>query len=151
MANVAWAVELTTIDLDGAPIDRQQRWLRLRPPADPAYNPAAAAASAYRLGTIIPDFWYPLIATTDQGAPVLTLAQVPPEARGVSDDGVHGHLIDHRAAAPIADEEVPREGARLARRDRLTLGLAGPIAWRARTKTAGRGESSSGLRFDVLE
>lgn len=155
MANVAWVIELATADQDGAPIDRQQRWLRLRTAADPAYHPAAGPADTYRLGTTIPDFWYPLVATTDQETPLLVLAKVPleagAEARGVSDEGVQGHLIDHSAASTIADEEVPREGALLARRDRLTLGPAGPVAWRARTKTAGRGESSSGLRFDVLE
>ena len=51
----------------------------------------------------------------------------------------------------IADEEVPREGAHITRQDRLTTGGPGVIVWRARTKTPGLGEASSGLRFDTLD
>lgn len=154
MANLAWVVELTTRDTDGAKVDRYQRYLRLRPPADPAFNPAASPAGRliYHLGTALPDYWYPLVATTSAtGRPLLTLAQVPPEASGVGDDGVRGRIIQHAPGMSIADEEVPREGAHVTRRDRLTPCGPAVLVWRARTKTPGLGEASSGLRFDVLD
>lgn len=150
MANLAWVIELTTRDRDGTRVDRQQRWLRLRPPSDPTFNPGTPRGSSYRLGTTVPDYWYPLVAVKDGGRPLLALAELP-EAAGISDDGVRGQLIDHAGQTQIADEEVPREGARLTRRDRLALSWTGPVAWRARTKAPGQGESASGLRFDVLQ
>ena len=152
-ANLAWLIELTTRDRDGTTIDRHQRWLRLRPAADPTFNPAAANATRYQLGSTIPDFWYPLVAAPDSPAdhPLLASATLPPEAKGVSDDGVQGHLVRHTDGSRLADEEATRQGTRLTRRDRVTLSPAGPVIWRARTKGPGQGESSSGLRFDILQ
>jgi len=149
MANLAWLIELTTRDADGASIDRYQRWLKLRPPADPTFNPATAAdAASYRLGTTVPDFWYPLVTVAD-GAdqPLLALATLSSQA----DEGVRGRLVAHTDATRLSDEEASRQGTRLTRRDRLTLTPAGLVLWRARTKGPGQGESSSGLRFDILQ
>jgi hypothetical protein len=56
MANLAWVIELTTRDRDGTRVDRQQRWLRLRPPSDPTFNPGTPRGSSYRLGTTVPDY-----------------------------------------------------------------------------------------------
>ncbi|GIH26582.1 hypothetical protein Aph01nite_48920 [Acrocarpospora phusangensis] len=153
LANLAWLVERTTRDRDGEPVDRYRRHLTLRPPQDPSFHPAQAAtgAPAYRLGTPVPDYWYPLVATTGaDGRPLLALAGLPDGAAGVSDAGVQGHLVPHDSDTVIADEEVPREGVRLILEDRLTTGGADVILWRARAKLAGSGEGSSGLRFDVL-
>jgi hypothetical protein len=148
MANLAWVIELTTRDRDGDAVDRQRRWLRLRPPDDPAFDPAHQAEVAnYRLGTQLPDNWYPLVAAGDHR---LALAEVPPEAAGVSDAGVQGRLVPHVAGTLIADEEASRSGIRVRRVDRLLRTPAGRAVWRARTKQPGTGEASSGLRFDVL-
>src|SRR5262249_45651385 len=72
--NPAWVIERTPRDADGQPVDRFQRHLRLRPPADPAFDPGDQPGdrNRYRLGTTLPDFWYPLVTTTDQaGRPLL--------------------------------------------------------------------------------
>jgi hypothetical protein len=153
MANLAWVIELITRNDDGANVDRYKRWLQLRPPSDPTFNPATrGAANSYRLGTTLPDFWYPLVtATAADGKPLLALAELPPEATGVSDAGVRGQLVSHAEGTRLADEEASREGTRLSRRDRVTLSPTGIVVWRARTKGPGQGESSSGLRFDVLQ
>lgn len=46
-------------------------------------------------------------------------------------------------------EEVPREGAEVTRRYNLARGGDGtPYLWRSRRKRTGRGEGSSGLRYD---
>lgn len=154
-ANLAWLVELTTADGDGEAVDRFQRYLRLRPPTDPAFDAGGRPENrlAYRLGTAVPDYWYPLTATTDAaGRPLLALGSLPEGAAGVSDEGVRGTVVPHQPGSVIADEEVPREGAHVTRQDRLLPAPGGGVVvWRARTKTPARGEASSGLRFDVLE
>lgn len=154
LANLAWVVERTTRDADGRPVDRFQRHLRLRPPADPAFDPGGRPDDRrrYRLGAAVPDFWYPLTSTTGpDGRALLARAALPPAATGVSDDGVRGTVIPHEPGTAVADEEVPREGAHITRQDRLLTGGPAVVVWRARTKTPGLGEASSGLRFDVLD
>jgi hypothetical protein len=52
----------------------------------------------------------------------------------------------------LHDEEVPREGARVTRHYKMTRWLNGEsFLWAANRKEVGRGEGSSGLRFDALE
>jgi hypothetical protein len=54
--------------------------------------------------------------------------------------------------ARISEEEVPRSGVRLTRRRQLARWVDGSThLWTGRAKSAGRGETSSGLRFDVVE
>lgn len=53
-----------TTDRDGERVDRYQRYLRLRPPGEPAFDPTRANRVDYRLGTPLPDYWYPLVSTT---------------------------------------------------------------------------------------
>ncbi|MFI7602525.1 hypothetical protein [Actinoplanes sp. NPDC049681] len=147
LANLAWVVERTTADPDGTLVDRQARYLRLRPP-DPA---PAAVGDRYLLGTPVPDYWYPLVAAAGpDGRALLALADLPPDASAVDDHGVRGLAVPHRDGTVIADEEVPGEGARLTRRFRLVAAEGRPLLWRARTKEPGLGEGSSGLRFDIL-
>jgi hypothetical protein len=148
LANLAWLIELVTRDRDGAAVDRRRRWLELRPPGDPAFDPSARAAlSSYRLGTELPDNWYPLVAT---GGGRLALAALPPGATSVSDAGVQGTVVPHAPGTVVADEEASRTGSRLRRADRLLRTRAGRVVWRARVKGPATGEASSGLRFDVL-
>jgi hypothetical protein len=52
----------------------------------------------------------------------------------------------------IFEEEIPREGARVTRSYQYARWLDGqPLLWIGRKKTIGRGEGSSGLRFDLAE
>jgi hypothetical protein len=152
MANLAWVIELTTRDQDGATVDRYRRWLALRPASDPSFDPATRdGVAGYRLGTALPDYWYPLIATGGPaGQPLLELAELPDGATDVPDTGVQGQLVPHTSGASLADEEASRTGTRLIRLDRLMRTAKGPVVWRARTRRPGTGEASSGLRFDVL-
>lgn len=129
--------------------DHQSVPIGLRP-ADPP--PAAAGSVAtYLLGTPIPDYWYPLVAVTGtDGRALLAQADVPPGAGGVGDSGVRGTIVGHTAGSVQADEEVPREGVHIVRRDRLLPGAGRATVWRTRVKEPGLGEASSGLRFDVI-
>ena len=152
MANLGWIIELITRDEDGDAVDRNRRWLQLRPASDPTYNPATAGdATSYRLGTSLPDYWYPLLAQIGAGStPELALAALPPGAADVSDDGVAGHIIPHTAQTVLADEEAARTGTRVSRVNRLTRVGGTRTGWRARVRRPGTGEASSGLRFDIL-
>ena len=52
----------------------------------------------------------------------------------------------------IEDEEVPREGALVERAFQYARWLGGTsFVWVGRRKIVGRGEASSGLRYDRLE
>ena len=52
----------------------------------------------------------------------------------------------------LYDEDVPREGAQMTRLRRLSRWLDGSgWVWTAFRKQVGRGEGSSGLRFDQLD
>ena len=156
MANLAWHIELATQDEDGTTVDRQRRWLKLRAPNDPSYRPANHdQVDSYRLGTPLPDYWYPLMQTVGaDGQPsqprTLQRATPPPEARDVPDTGLQGIAIPHDNAPPVADHEARRPGTRLRRVDRLTYTPQGPRQWRARINEPGFGDTSSGLRFDTM-
>jgi hypothetical protein len=85
------------------------------------------------------------VATSDAaGRPLLALAELPEGAVGVPDSGVRGRLVPHDPTTVVADEEVPREGARLHTEDRLVSGAGSVVGWRARVKSPGAGEGSSG-------
>ena len=50
----------------------------------------------------------------------------------------------------VREEEVPREGARVTRAYQLARWFDGTtFLWLGRRKVVGRGEGSSGLRFDI--
>jgi hypothetical protein len=58
---------------------------------------------------------------------------------------------DHPKLA-LYEEEVPREGARVTRNYHLARWLDGStLLWMGRRKQIGRGEGSSGLRFDTAD
>ena len=149
MANLAWAVEQLTRDGAGLPVDRFARHLRLRSGDGDSEGPG----SQYKLGSTVPDYWYPLEAAVEAtGRPVLALSSLPGSATGVEDAGVQGTILDHSAGAQIRDEEVPREGASVTRRWHRARWTDGSThTWLARAKRPGLGEGSSGLRFDYLE
>ena len=52
----------------------------------------------------------------------------------------------------IFEEEIPREGARVTRAFQYERWLGGtPLLWIGRRKLPGRGEGSSGLKFDTAK
>jgi hypothetical protein len=59
---------------------------------------------------------------------------------------------DGGRALELYEEEVPREGVRVTRNYQYTRWFDGSThLWIGRRKQIGRGEGSSGLRFDVAE
>lgn len=64
-----------------------------------------------------------------------------------------GRILNPDSRVPLAvyEEEVPREGARVTRNYQLARWLNGSTHLWIRRKQVGRGEGSSGLRFDTAE
>jgi hypothetical protein len=156
MANMAWAVERSVEGSHGLPVDRAAaEYERLRDAPPPASD---ADTLAYRLRTDIPGHWLPLLPQRLQaGDPSMTLrlAALP----SAQPDGTTvllrplGQLLapaSPRATVELREEEVPREGARVIRAYQLARWFDGTtFLWLGRRKAVGRGEGSSGLRFDV--
>jgi hypothetical protein len=150
LANMAWAIEKTIESRTGRPLDRHEDEVTRRtppPPRDPTVR-------RYLLQTTVPRNWIPLLPKLDRDAAgTIILRRL---ARGAMRDPAggppilpRGRLLEPSVPLDIHDEEVPRIGARVTRL--WTLGRAAngrTHLWRARRKGPGRGEGSSGLRFD---
>lgn len=145
MANLVWAVERKYPGESGGstePIEELARSAVAAPP------PGEAAGLRYLLGTTVPPYWFPMVGVTAHGGPALQLEQMANRAATVVP---RGRLLD-LGGPPLPDGEVPREGVRLLRDHALTRWTDGAtFDWSRRIRRVGRGEGSSGLRFDVAE
>ena len=164
MANLVWAVERVVPDAVGERVDRAHEpgrsSLRQELPAD-----LADAQLIYRLMTPVPDHWIPFVPVPAAGQPAgsgaLELARgsiLRFRADGTSDRAQpHGMLLRADPALAveddalrIAEEEVPRSGIVVRRIVQLGRTADGrTVVWLGRDKRSGRGEGSSGMRFDT--
>lgn len=166
MANLAWAVERRVQGASGAPLDR-----RMEPPPHGVHQRVEGgtvdAELIYRLMTPVADHWLPFVPVPVTGSAAFADFSIGLERRTLLrtlPDGtraeVHprGALMRSDPTRPVEDEpplrlyeeEVPREGAQVTRSFQYTRWLDGArYLWVGRRKTAGRGEGSSGLRFDI--
>lgn len=151
MANMAWAVERTVESAIGQPLDRAEAAHR-RAAAPSAPAPATASGEppplSYRLSTDVPAHWLPLfpVRIRHDAAPVRLRRGGTPQGRILEPHGTAGEPLF------INEEEVPREGARVTRTYQYARWIDGSThLWIGRRKRPGRGEGSSGLRFDILE
>jgi hypothetical protein len=143
MANLAWAVETTVEGQDGTAIPRAEQWHR-----PPVTEPVPAGQLAYRLGTTVPPHWFPLVPqrTATGDIPAFTV-----QTMAFSTDPAAvplGQFV--QIGRSFADDRLPREGLRLVRDVALARRTDGDtVVWGRRRATVGRGESSSGLAFDI--
>jgi hypothetical protein len=152
MANLAWSIERTVEAPWGLPLDRfeahkgERRAAGHEQPAPPAPLSTAGPELVYRLATDVPPNWFPLMPRqTGTDAIELEVARVSGSATTPA-----SRML--ALGARISEEEVPRSGVRLTRRRQLARWVDGSThLWTGRAKSAGRGETSSGLRFDVVE
>jgi hypothetical protein len=159
MANMAWAVERTVASPSGRPLDRHEAYQAERARREQAGGPAPAPRPpgvpdiAYRLSTEVPPQWIPLVPI-GQGASrrLLRSAMLRHRTDGVTETvPPAGRILEPGVRLELFDEEVPREGARVVRTWQMARSEDGSThLWVGRRKDAGRGEGSSGLRFDVL-
>jgi hypothetical protein len=158
MANMAWGVEVTTENSIGKPWSGHDRDLAIRASEPPPGTPDAEGPPLrYRIQTRVPQNWIPLLPVVidpAQGDIALErgamLGDTPdptpilPVGRILAPSSLHGRPYR------IREEEIPREGLRVSRVICRTRGTDGSThLWIARRKQIGRGEGSSGLRFDV--
>jgi hypothetical protein len=155
LANMGWAVEHAVEGALG-----RRRIVSPPTPEPQAFGPALPFPSLqYVLTSAVPANWFPLVPVHAPGSDHRVLLR-----RGrVARFDAHGHeLTPSRAAGRFLDgdqarvvfpdEEVPRAGRRLQRFAQHARWLEGRVmTWRSRRARAGRGEGSSGLRFDVAE
>ena len=150
LANLAWAVEKTVTGRTGRPLNRHEDEVTRRLSA----ATGSAGGRRYVLQTPVPRNWIPLLPRFDRdGAGTVTRRLL---ARGAIREQVGGpgipplgRLLEPGSPLELYDEEVPRAGAQVSRLWTLGRGVDGNThLWRGRRKGPGRGEGSSGLRFD---
>ncbi|HWT02750.1 MAG TPA: hypothetical protein VN256_21055 [Pyrinomonadaceae bacterium] len=166
MANMVWAVESTIPDdlgggMNGyeAATDLLEFIRRHAPP--PAPDPGRVENDArigYRLATTVPENWIPFIPVHLEGSTreiQLQRAAMPRVVGGLAPAAVTPRGVILRPADRtlyfVHEEEVPRAGAVITRSFQRTRWHGGATRlWLGRRKENGRGEGSSGLRFDQL-
>jgi len=151
-ANYVWAIEECAEAADGRPwIGHERHVAEIAKEPAPA-PPVSESPLWYRLQTFVPWHWFPMIPVQlDQASGETALERgemVRPDGRTPEP---LGRIL---AGAPyrVREEAVPRVGVRVLReavRSRWTSGDT--RFWVARRKLAGRGEGSSGLRYDAGE
>lgn len=142
MADLAWAVEQSYEGGTGAGLPRAEQEERPEPPPPPP----AGAVLRYQLGTEVPSYWFPLVPQRSAGDLRLVLQRMANQDLSVRPRGRFLTL----GGPSIADGEVPREGLRLHRERVLSRWSDGTaLLWSRRLRRVGRGEGSSGLRFDT--
>lgn len=149
MANMAWAVERIVESAIERPRNRFEEQRESAPPPPP--SPRGIAS--YRLASTTPDNWVPLLPVQTDGGLRLTRGKVlkPDGTQRVVE--AQGRLLNPNgtpaAGLMLYEEEVPREGVRVTRSYQLARWQDGSThLWIGRRKRIGRGEGSSGLRFD---
>jgi hypothetical protein len=159
LANLAWGVERVIAGPAGRPVNRVEVWHRRAEELAAAETPPPPGAPdlAYRLATSIPDYWIPFVLRVEEpdGQPParwLARASLRDEQSGELIRPL-GELLEHRSPQlRLYDEVVAREGIQLRRTWQYGRGPDGSThLWRTRRRDTGRGEGSSGLRFDVVE
>jgi hypothetical protein len=158
MANLAWAIERSVEGGAGGSIDRFEAWQERRRRQEQAAETAEPGSTApktgeleYRLSSEVPEHWFPLlpvaVGTTEMA---LRLGDVATHPLG---NVPLGRILEpYDAQMLIREEEVPRAGARVMRAYQYARWIDGSThLWVGRRKRTGRGEGSSGLRWDVAE
>lgn len=152
MANMAWGVERVIESATERALNRfeQQRYTAPPPPEQ------SQEKLIYKLATEVPDNWIPLLPVQSSAGLRLKRGKVL-KANGSQElVEARGRILNPDApdqnGLAIFEEEIPREGIRVTRNYQLTRWQDGSThLWIGRRKQVGRGEGSSGLRFDTLE
>ncbi|MCU0602422.1 MAG: hypothetical protein MUC33_07155 [Desulfobacterales bacterium] len=154
MANLAWAVERLVESAAEQPLNRYEAYLEQKRRRAQESTPPPRTTDAtlrYRLTTEVPDHWVPLMPVrTEKGLRLRRGAVLKTDG---ARQPVHalGRILESGQELALYEEEVPREGVRVARNYEVTRWIDGSThLWIGRRKRIGRGEGSSGLRFDSV-
>jgi hypothetical protein len=153
MADLAWGVEARVQDALDKSVDRRAAWV-----TPGKTRPGTPDLPAYRVETLVPDYWIPLAPEQLPDQTSIHLRMVPMEVdNGGAPEAIEpkGRLLrssDSGGRLWLFEEEIPREGTRVDRLYRYARWQDGRTSmWTARRRFVGRGEGSSGLKFDVLD
>ncbi|NKB82634.1 MAG: hypothetical protein GKS05_12265 [Nitrospirales bacterium] len=170
MANMVWAIENTISDgvrggTDG--FEHAQRVKRLMQSLAPQEEERDSieneADVKYMLASTVPENWIPFIPvkkeTTESTSRDIQLqrAAMPRIVPGFAPRRIRPHTSilkegDFNTPYYVYEEEIPRSGAIINTKWKRTRWHDGSIVvWLGREKTNGRGEKSSGLKFDFLD
>jgi hypothetical protein len=153
MANMAWGVERIVESAAEKPLNRFEQEIQTTELPSESADPNTLV---YKLVTKVPDNWVPLLPVkSDEG---LRLRR----GKVLKVDGPPGFIaaqgnilqpdVTSESGLRVFEEEIPREGIRVTRHYQMTRWHDGSThLWIGRRKKVGRGEGSSGLRFDVLK
>ena len=153
MANMAWGVERIVESAAEKPLNRFEQE---RQTTEPPSRSAEPNTLVYKLATKVPDNWVPLLPVKSDEGLRLRRGKVlkvdgPPEFIGARGSILQPEVTSE-SGLRIFEEEIPREGIRVTRHYQITRWHDGSThLWIGRRKKVGRGEGSSGLRFDVLK
>ncbi|MEF8906698.1 MAG: lamin tail domain-containing protein [Haloarculaceae archaeon] len=114
----------------------------------------------YRLVTDIRDYWFPLqmVPAGERGAGEFAVGDLRFQLARLLDADLElntpaGRILYHDDGDPILlhDEELTREGVEVTRTYQYSRWVDGAVhLWSGRRAGPGRGEGSSGLRYDIL-
>jgi hypothetical protein len=153
MANIAWAIERSVEN----PIEQTRTYAlpSIASGGDTATQPRQTLR--YLLASSVPDNWIPLLPIQLQTTPGTVISRLKRGAV-LQPDGTHkvhhaqSQALNMGTNVLLYDEDVPREGAHITRTRNATRWIDGSTCvWTAFRKQVGRGEGSSGLRFDQLQ
>lgn len=154
MANLAWGVEQVIESAAERPLDRRAEYIeqeRRRDAAAPLPGLRRADTRRYRLATEAPDYWVPLLPVRTEGGLRLRRGAVLKTDGTPQAMPARGRILEAGEALALYEEELPREGIRIVRTCQATRWIDGSThLWIGRRKGVGRGEGSSGLRFDTV-
>jgi hypothetical protein len=155
MANVAWAIERCI----ESPAEQPRFYSASSAPLANAFSQTAAdVPPRYLLSSTVPENWIPLLPVQLHAGPGKFISRLKRgavlQADGLASKGPSPQSQALNAAGDLLlhDEDVPREGVHVTRQRRMARWIDGSTwVWTAFRKHVGRGEGSSGLRFDQLD
>jgi len=154
MANLAWAIERLIESPAERSLNRFEAYLeqkRRREQESPPRPVTTSETLRYRLTTEIPDYWIPLMPVRVGSGLRLQRGAVLKTDGSPEKVPALGRILESGRELSLFEEEVPREGVRVTRSYQFTRWIDGSSHfWIGRRKGVGRGEGSSGLRFDVV-
>jgi len=167
LANLAWGIERYVPGISGDRYERAEE-ASIQAAGQRFDGPPVDAALVYRLATGVPEQWIPFVpvpAETDFPAvnPIIHLERRamlrtegggqprPVHPKGLLLRSDPGQAPDAEPPLRLEEQEVPREGTMVERGFQYARWFDGrSLLWLGRRKRAGRGEGSSGLRFDTI-
>jgi hypothetical protein len=154
MANLAWGVERLIESTAEHSLNRFEDYLERKRQLEGSATPEPTLPQdtlRYQLTTEVPDYWIPLMPVqTENGLRLRRGAVLKTDGSRLTLSAL-GRILEAGQRLALFEEELPREGIRVTRSYQFTRWIDGSShLWIGRRKSVGRGEGSSGLKFDAL-